>query len=396
MKKQTLFLGLVLLVLAALPQTLLLQKRQEIRSRAAAATILSFSPTSSSSNPIQKQTSDPLSLDVMINPGTNAVSILKLQVQYDPSKFQAGSNILVLNSAAFSTVVEGPVIDTANGNILVTLSVGADPTKAIRTITKVATINLTAAAPSDTSPTLVSFGSQSEAFSVASGDQPYENVLATAMPAYVAINQGPTPTPVPGQITPTDTPFPTDTPALNDTTLSFTVFLHGIWNSGDSTNPNGTSLSNRNPQRPQRNLEVFVYDASGQQVVNTTGMVNYDSVHGNFTGTIDLGTNLPAASYTVKIKTDSYLRRLIPGIITLNTNSQPNLPAATLVAGDVNGDNMINILDYNILMGCYSDILPPAFCDPTRQALTDLNDDGSVNQFDYNLFLREITVQAGD
>lgn len=403
MKKHFVVIVLLILAVLAIPISFFLKKPLELRSRAAASTLLYFSPGSSSVQPIQLHTGNPLALDIMMNPGTNAISILKLQVQFDPNKFQAGVTPLVINQSAFSTVVEGPVIDSANGNILVTLSVGSDPTKAIRTTTKIATVNLIALAPSDITPTLVSFGSQSQAFSVAAGDQPYENVLATAMPSYVVIAQGPTPTPLPGQISPTDTPLPTETPfptetiSPQDTTFTFTAFLHGIGNSGDSTNPNGTSFSNKNPQRQQRTLDIFVFNASGQQVVNTQGTINYDSTHGFYSGTIDLGTALPIGSYTVKIKTDSYLRRLIPGIvkITSSATSLP-LPAVTMVAGDVNNDNTINILDYNMLMGCYSDILPAAFCDSTRQGQTDLNDDGAVNQFDYNLFLREITVQNGD
>jgi len=48
------------------------------------------------------------------------------------------------------------------------------------------------------------------------------------------------------------------------------------------------------------------------------------------------------------------------------------------------------------LMGCYSDFLPPVSCQAVYQAPSDLTDDGNVNQFDYNLFLREISTQPGD
>jgi hypothetical protein len=48
-----------------------------------------------------------------------------------------------------------------------------------------------------------------------------------------------------------------------------------------------------------------------------------------------------------------------------------------------------------LLIGCYSDFSPAKSCTSANKLLTDLNDDGNVNQTDYNLFLREISVQNG-
>lgn len=403
MNRKVIFLGLVLMAIISVPIIIYSQKQEEVRSRAAAATVLTFSPTSSVAQPIQKNVSDPLTLDVMLNPGTNAISILKLDIQYDPNKFLPGTNPIVINSAAFSTIVEGPVVDSNIGNIVVTLSVGTDPTKAIKTLTKIATINLIANSTTQGSgPTVVGFGPQSQALSVAVSDQSSQNVLATAMPDYIAIGPEAGPTINPGQTSPSPITLPTVSSApgvtldSGDTTFSYTIFLHGIGNSGDSTNPTGTSLSNKNPLHTQRELDIFVYNALGQQVANVTGSMTYDSVHGDFTGNTDLGTALPAGNYTVKVQSPSYLRKLIPGIQTISSLNSLTLPTVTLVAGDINGDNTLNIIDYNILLGCYSDILPAAFCPSQNQIAADLNDDGSINQFDYNLFLREIQVQNGD
>ena len=55
----------------------------------------------------------------------------------------------------------------------------------------------------------------------------------------------------------------------------------------------------------------------------------------------------------------------------------------------------MNILDYNSLMSSFSDLLPAVSCDTGRKASADLNDDGAVNQFDYNLFMREMLNQGG-
>jgi hypothetical protein len=56
---------------------------------------------------------------------------------------------------------------------------------------------------------------------------------------------------------------------------------------------------------------------------------------------------------------------------------------------------LINILDYNILMGCYSDLSPAINCPAGEEKRADITDDGAVNQFDYNLFLRELINRGG-
>jgi hypothetical protein len=49
-----------------------------------------------------------------------------------------------------------------------------------------------------------------------------------------------------------------------------------------------------------------------------------------------------------------------------------------------------------MMIGCYSDFEPVANCTPAEALATDFNDDGAVNQVDYNLFLREIVTQPGE
>src|SRR5579864_8640153 len=109
-KKIFLLVGLGIL-LVAIPATLFLsQRKQETRSRASASTSLSFTPDSSTSNPIQKNVGDPVSLDITVNPGTNLVTFVRFQVQFDPTKLSlATSNAFVPNTSAFPTTIEGPV-----------------------------------------------------------------------------------------------------------------------------------------------------------------------------------------------------------------------------------------------------------------------------------------------
>ncbi len=224
----------------------------------------------------------------------------------------------------------------------------------------------------------------------------------------------PTPTPRPTSTPtpiPTDTPFPTSTPVPLATTLNFTVFLHGIGNSGDNANPNTFSLSNHSPLHPERPATIEVYDSNNQLVKSTTGTLTYSSNAGNFTAnTISLGTAFTTGDYNIKIKTDRYLKKLVPGIVHITAGQSNLVPTVTLVAGDINGDNNLNILDYNTLLDCgYGAFTPLPMTDPNSLynsascqshqpyvANADLNDDGTVDYTDFNLFVRELSVQNGD
>jgi hypothetical protein len=187
---------------------------------------------------------------------------------------------------------------------------------------------------------------------------------------------------------------PTSNPAPGDTILAVTVGLDGVGMAGDRVSPN--TQGNLNPLHPQRNITVFVFNSQNQQVSAEQGTVTYDSSTGLFDGNVDLGSQLSTGLYTVKIQTSQYLRGLVPGIQSLTQGQTTTLPEVVLVAGDINGDNQINILDYNILMGCFSDLLPATDCNTQNNGLSDLNDDGAVNQFDYNLFLRELSNVSGN
>ncbi|HSX08601.1 MAG TPA: dockerin type I domain-containing protein [Candidatus Saccharimonadales bacterium] len=213
-------------------------------------------------------------------------------------------------------------------------------------------------------------------------------VVPTATKAPVATS---TPKPT---VAPTAVPQPTATPVPGDTTLDLVVGLHGIGTAGDSANPN--SDGNMTLVHPDREVTVSVFNSQNQQVAQKQGTIIYNSPTGLFEGRIDLGSQFDSGTYTVKVQTPQFLRGLIPGIQTISSGQVTTLPKVTLIAGDINGDNQVNILDYNVLMGCYSDLLPATDCTPDNNILSDLTDDGAVNQFDYNLFLRELSNVGGN
>jgi Dockerin type I domain len=217
----------------------------------------------------------------------------------------------------------------------------------------------------------------------------------------------PTMTPVPSEIpTVTPSPIPTTVPTLvpsitpvpsintGFTTLSLNLLLDGIGMAGDRVSP-GTE-GNMDPLHPTRSVQVELFDASNNLAASVSGDVTFASASGSFIGIVDLGQDFASGLYTVKVTTPQYLRAIVPGIQTILSGQDNQLPATSLIAGDINGDNEINIVDYNVLIGCYSDLLPPVSCTPANEMLADLNDDGAVNQFDYNLFLRELSNVQGE
>ncbi|MGH7250106.1 MAG: dockerin type I domain-containing protein, partial [Minisyncoccia bacterium] len=203
-----------------------------------------------------------------------------------------------------------------------------------------------------------------------------------------------------GGVTPSITSGPTTSPTNSPTTipsgstsLQLSVFLHGIGQGGDSANPQ--SGGNANPLHPQRSAKVEVYNSQNQLVLTKDTGIAFDTSSGSFKATIDMGTNLTTGVYNVKVQTEQFLKTLVPGIQNIAAGTQVQLPPTVMVNGDINLDNTVNILDYNILSGCYSDFLPAVSCTADNKVLADLDDDGNVNQFDYNLFLRELTNRIG-
>lgn len=182
----------------------------------------------------------------------------------------------------------------------------------------------------------------------------------------------------------------------NGTGLNLTVFLHGIGNSGDNATTL-SSLSNKNPLHPVRNTKVTIYNISNQVVASVSGQITYASSSGDYRGRVQTPTPLTTGSYNVRVGASQHLIRLVPGIQSINGTQDNALPVISVVAGDINDDNKLDIRDYNTLLDCYADRTPAPSCeDANKKVLTDLNDDGFVNGPDYNLFIRELSTQPGE
>lgn len=201
----------LIVVLVAIPLTLVtLRKPQDTRTDAETSAALKFSPAT-----VQKNTGEASPLDVLVVPGNHAVSLITLDITYDPTKLSVdAANALTVNTTAFPTILEGPVVEP--GRIRVKVAVGYDPTKALTTETKVATVNFTAVGPTSGQEAVVHFGESSFVLSVGTNDSATDNVLAIVEPAQMTITGSPTS----GVGSPVD-PIPTFTKPIVTPQLTF-------------------------------------------------------------------------------------------------------------------------------------------------------------------------------
>lgn len=186
------------------------------------------------------------------------------------------------------------------------------------------------------------------------------------------------------------------------TILVATVGLHGIGRGGDNANPNITGTTD--PVTPERDLIVEIFDANNEAVASTIGPITFDNATGLFTGEIGID-GPPSGTYTILLRSPTYLRHRIDFAIPLKEKETNKLPKVSLVTGDVNDDNAINIMDFNILTECIGMNSPEepeedeeeiiAICTEQDQIDSDLDDNGEVNALDLNLYLRELLTRPG-
>lgn len=404
--------------LTALPLVLFaVKENQDTRTQASASTTLSFSPSSTSSTPHSVNIGQEFPVDIVLTPNENLISLAKLEINYDPSRITLSeTNPVVVNSIAFPQIVEGPVY--TNGKIQLVVSIGFDRTRVIQTETKVLTVKFKATGTTNQSQ--VTFGANSGLYSLGTGDSSNLSVLSATTPMYIKVNDAPTPTFTPVLTnTPTPSPKPTVTPAFtpsptaiptntstptlpptneNTTLLLNGLKLHGLGKGGDSPNPN--SNGTLNPLRNTRDLTVEIYDINGILINSVTGYIKYTvSTQGEFNGTATLPNSIESGDYLIKIQTPYYLRKQLQGFMNIvkgQANTARTAETTALIAGDINRDNKLSVLDFDIIMECYSDIQPAKSCDATKKLAADISDDGKVNQDDYNLFLRELSIQEGE
>jgi hypothetical protein len=206
----------------------------------------------------------------------------------------------------------------------------------------------------------------------------------------------------------TTTSSSTTTTTAAHTYLAFVLGLDGIGAVGDEPNPSDQNCtaaqrtagcgSNQNPLRTSRDLAIEIFDSSSTSVAQKSGTIAYDSNTGLYTGSVNLGA-FTTDTYSVKAKSPGYLRRLVSGSQTITSGTTNNAPQSRFITGNVNQDNYINIADYNIFLSCSTlgtDNGGACSADSSYKTLSDLDDNGVINNYDYNLFMRDLKVGQGD
>jgi hypothetical protein len=205
------------------------------------------------------------------------------------------------------------------------------------------------------------------------------------------------PTPRPGVATPTTHPvLLTPTAPVTGIPLNLTLTFGGI-----GLTPQAGSPENADPVTRVRPVKVNVTNAAGQVIGTATGNVIYDRASGTYKGTVGLGS-IPAGSYIFSVDTPGspYLDRRIPGIISVPVPAGTTLPEIPeLIAGDIDENNAINIIDYNLFSGCYGAKATTSSC--TVGIKADLTNDGSTNApdidlEDYSVLLHSLTTRQGE
>ena len=160
------------------------QRPQNIRN---GTTILSFIPDSSTTSPLKKTQGDKVNLDLMVNPGTDAITFIKFQLTYDPNVLELDkANPFTVESTTFSGFTDGPLLET--GQLSQSVSIGFDPTKAITQPTKVGILHFKIRNDAKANSTTIRFTDQTQILSAGSDAAAAQNVLSQTKPAVINID----------------------------------------------------------------------------------------------------------------------------------------------------------------------------------------------------------------
>lgn len=153
---------------------------------------------------------------------------------------------------------------------------------------------------------------------------------------------------------------------------------------------------NANIQNRIRTVFIKMYknnSAFDNSDYEAQGTVAYEPGSGNFTNSnFNLGA-VPTGTYQMVIQIEKYLDKQMAATsgsssISITQGSKVDTAPVEMRAGDIapgfRGDNSVNVIDYNALIGC----LPGApFGACINRNYADLNDDGKVDQSDLDLLM---------
>ena len=285
-----------LLILAAIPLTLLLvKKRQEIRQKAAPATSIYLDPASISAKP-----DDTFTANVMIKTGENQVSAAELHLSFDSIYLEAQS---IQNGTFLEYVLVEGVVES--GSTSITLgSAPAAPKQTVGDVPAVLAVLTFKALAETSTPTKIEFLSTTQIAGVGEGAT---NVLIGIEPAEVTVSTtgggaspSPSPSASPGGASPSPSPSATDkqtniiAPANGSTTTNRRIPI-----AGDSF-PNALIILSVNTVISTS----FYADASGNWIYTPTADLANDTYTVTVTGESSTGvTETATSTFTVSSST---------------------------------------------------------------------------------------------
>lgn len=183
--------------------------------------------------------------------------------------------------------------------------------------------------------------------------------------------------------------------AATGTQITFNLGLSGLGNTGDSQNFSNASGSTKEEKLKRKSRKLFyqIFDQNVNLVAEGDGTVEYNSSSGTFTrNSLGLGKTLTNGTYIVKARVLGYKTRIVRNV---NIGPGGATITANLPTGDIDGNLEVNTLDYDILRSCWgAGGTDPAKCNSNAsfRGMSDLDDNGTINEFDYNLFLRDFSA----
>lgn len=221
--KKVLLIGFILVLLIAIPITVfLVQQQQKTKSSAVAATTISILPATQTVH-----VGDTVPLAINVNPATatttNQISKVAFTISYDNTKLSVDpTNGFVVNGTP-NKLTPTKNVDYGTNTVSVSLSANGDATAIIQQPTTIGTITFKVLPTTDTAPTQITFGTDTQVLSIGSTDQFNENVLASANPASLSIIGNATAVSPTVSITPTVIATPTATQAAAPTCSTLTA-----------------------------------------------------------------------------------------------------------------------------------------------------------------------------
>lgn len=198
-------------------------------------------------------------------------------------------------------------------------------------------------------------------------------------------------------------------------TANTVCYVQGTPNNATSTKLNlslklgaigGTGDNNPDPKTTTKDFTVCIYaltadpttDAANSKcdataVPSITKTLSFDKTNGRYSSaTFEIGSTLTTGQYQVFVKSGKYLRKRIPGTPTITAGATNQMPQTTLIQGDINGDNRVDIRDYNELLKCFDKNVDTEAC-----KAADVDDSGGkVDGVDQHFLIESLSVKDGD